>query len=606
MHFDYSPKYLISMKEQCLIKDIFAIFFLFFVLAPISIAYSQTPGHEKNDKLGRGMNLGNMYEAPSEGWGNPWQPEYSQIISDLGFDHVRMPVRWESRSLEVTPYTIDAKFMAEVQNAATKAINDGLYVIINLHHHEDLYESPVSQKERFLKHWEQISDQFENYSDSLVFEILNEPHGNLSAEMWNTFTEEALQVIRVKNPNRTVMIGTAEYGGIGGLSKLTLPDDDNIIVTIHYYNPFQFTHQGASWVGEDADAWLGTEWTNTDYEREAIRSEMSTIKAYEEQNGVPIHIGEFGAYEKADMESRIRWTTFLSRYIEEQGWSWAYWEFSAGFGIYDKDKKEVRQGLADALLLNEIPDPTPYFTKTIYQSDFSNSTDGWTLNLNSTAAATLTSNNNLTVDVQKITDTDWHIQIIKTGLHIENGKKYRVSVTASSPDKKSFNVGVSMNQDPWTSYGSSSSVTATSEEQTFTMIFDMLDPTDADGRIVLGMGSNTGKLIVSEVKLEKLSFEEFKEEEIVTGVEDYDQLSTEVKVYPNPVFPREEITVFANGEEIQSIEVFDELGHMLSIFQVMKVDNNTSKINIRAALPKLFFVRVVTDKGVQVRKLSGN
>ena len=88
--------------------------------------------------------------------------------------------------------------------------------------------------------------------------------------------------IREDNPERVVLIGTAEYGGLGGLSKLQLPNDENIIVTVHYYNPFSFTHQGAEW-SEGSDAWLGTEWTDTETERQIVQDEFAPLKVLEQE-----------------------------------------------------------------------------------------------------------------------------------------------------------------------------------------------------------------------------------------------------------------------------------------------------------------------------------
>jgi endoglucanase len=154
-----------------------------------------------------------------------------------------------------------------------------LYAIINMHHHEALYENPDAQKDRFVAQWKQISEFFKDYPDSLLFELMNEPHGNFTPEKWNEFYPEALDTIRKDNPDRIVLIGTANYGGLGGLPYLELSDDENIILTVHYYNPFQFTHQGASWVGTNADAWLGTEWLDTETERDVMRQEFAPLKA---------------------------------------------------------------------------------------------------------------------------------------------------------------------------------------------------------------------------------------------------------------------------------------------------------------------------------------
>lgn len=45
--------------------------------------------------LRRGINLGNMLEAPAKGeWGLIVQEEYLDLIKEVGFDFVRLLVRW--------------------------------------------------------------------------------------------------------------------------------------------------------------------------------------------------------------------------------------------------------------------------------------------------------------------------------------------------------------------------------------------------------------------------------------------------------------------------------------------------------------------------------
>ena len=188
------------------------------------------------------------------------------------------------------------------------------------------------------------------YPDRFFFEILNEPNDQLTADLWNSFLSDALKVIRESNPYRTVLIGTAEWGGVAALNKLKLPEQErNLIVTFHYYNPFHFTHQGAEWV-DGSNAWLGTTWSATMDQKNAVLQDFGRILSWAQTHNRPVHMGEFGAYSKADMNSRINWTRFLVTQAEHFQWSWAYWEFCSGFGIYDPANDHWQTGLLHALL----------------------------------------------------------------------------------------------------------------------------------------------------------------------------------------------------------------------------------------------------------------
>lgn len=284
-------------------------------------------------QLGRGINLGNKLEAPSEGaWGAPVEAWMLTTIKQGGFATVRIPTRWSAHAAASPPYTIDAAFLDRVTWVVDQALSAGLMVVLNMHHYEEIFSDPQGQRDRFLALWQQIATHFRNHSDSLVFEVLNEPNTNLTPELWNAFLVDALAVIRQSNPDRYVMLGTAEWGGIGAMNRLRLPDDNRLIFTFHYYNPFQFTHQGAEWVS-GSDAWLGTAW-GTSQDSAAVQDDLNTVAAWAVQHNIPVYMGEFGAYSRAAMGDRIAWTAFVAREAERRGFSWAYWEFDAGFGAY--------------------------------------------------------------------------------------------------------------------------------------------------------------------------------------------------------------------------------------------------------------------------------
>jgi endoglucanase len=306
---------------------------------------------EQNKLLGRGINMGNALEAPNEGeWGVTLKSEYFQVIKQAGFNSVRIPCRWSAHAAVDSPYTIDPYFMNRVDWAIGKARSNGLAVVLNIHHYEEIYEQPAQHKKRWLGIWKQLAAHYKNYSSGLFFELLNEPNTNLTAALWNQYLAEGIALVRETNPYRTIVIGTAEWGGISALSKLMIPaDEDNVIVTIHYYNPFQFTHQGAEWVN-GSGAWLGTTWTATAQQYQTLTTEFNQIKTYATANNRPVFIGEFGAYNKAEMNSRVIWTTNVARESEKRGFSWAYWEFCSGFGVYDQSANTWRESLLKALI----------------------------------------------------------------------------------------------------------------------------------------------------------------------------------------------------------------------------------------------------------------
>lgn len=340
------------------------ISFAIFVLGVVLCACSKNPtdtekmqppsgldAFEQNQRLGRGMNLGNALEAPNEGdWGIVLQEHYFALIQEAGFNSVRIPIRWSTHTTATFPYSIDTRFLKRVDWAIEQALDRNLAVMINIHHYEEIMQDPAGHKERFLAIWSELATHYQNYSGDLFFEILNEPNDKLTPDLWNQYLSEAIALIRETNPGRTLVVGTANWGGYAGLTSLKLPEEDrNIVVTFHYYNPFPFTHQGAEWV-DNSDQWLGTPWHGTDAEKQAVRNDFAQAVNWANVNNRPLNVGEFGAYSKAAMSSRATWTNFVSRTAEENDMSWHYWEFIAGFGAYNSSTDDWNYPLLDALI----------------------------------------------------------------------------------------------------------------------------------------------------------------------------------------------------------------------------------------------------------------
>lgn len=307
--------------------------------------------HELNARLGRGVNLGNALEAPREGeWGMVLQADYFRLIREVGFEHVRVPIRWSAHAETAPPYTVDPAFFERVDWVIEQARKHELLVVLNMHHYDEIFADPQGHAERFKAIWQQIAERYKDQPPEVMFELLNEPHDALTPARWNALAAETLAVARESNPNRVVVIGPGDWNSHTALNRLSLPEDDaQIIVTFHYYLPFQFTHQGAEWVS-GADAWLGTTWEPTALERTMLQVDMQQVGRWAEAQGRPLYLGEFGAYSKAPQDSRVRWTEAVARAAEAEGFSWAYWEFGAGFGVYDRQRQAWNTDILEALI----------------------------------------------------------------------------------------------------------------------------------------------------------------------------------------------------------------------------------------------------------------
>jgi len=308
----------------------------------------------RNRGIGRGMNFGNALEAPREGeWGMIIQESYIQAVADAGFDSVRLPICWPAHLGGTSPGLIDNNFLRRVDQIVDWSLKRKLTVIITIHHFNDLYEHPDDKgcRDTFFSIWRQLTSHFRNYSrEKLLFEVLNEPHGNLTSDKWNALIPEILAVVRAGDEDRTVIIDAADYAYHGAIVKLAVPEGErNVIVSVRNYLPYEFTHQRAHWA-EGSDKWRGKTWSGNAEELAAVNADLKLVKDWSEKNKRPVTIGEFGPIVFADKQSRVTWTKCVREKFEANGFSWCYFDFGMLFKAYDIERREWLPGFKEALV----------------------------------------------------------------------------------------------------------------------------------------------------------------------------------------------------------------------------------------------------------------
>jgi endoglucanase len=305
----------------------------------------------ESDLSGPGVNLGNMLEAPHEGaWGVTFQDEYPGLIKKAGFAFVRIPVCWSAHVGPAPDSIIDPAFLARVDHVLAQVKASGLQAILDYHNDDALMHDPDANADRFVAIWKQLATHYAHEPVSVSFELLNEPNGKLDDAHWNALLVRTLSTVRATNPDRTVVVGPVHWNSISALDNLVLPDADrHLLVTVHFYDPMTFTHQGASWI-PGSDKWEGNTWLGTDREKQAVTQAFDKAAAWGTSHQRPMFLGEFGSFSHGDMDSRARWTACVARAAESHGFVWSYWEFCAGFGLYDPFSDQWREPLLHALI----------------------------------------------------------------------------------------------------------------------------------------------------------------------------------------------------------------------------------------------------------------
>jgi endoglucanase len=346
------------------------------------ISGRDSPAHLAAKHFMRGANFGNYLEVPpQQTWAVKHTPEDLAHLRAQGFDHVRIPIGWHHYTGPAPEFKLSDEIYAKVDVLVTNALHNGINVLINIHHFDSFTTNPSAESNRFYAIWRQVAAHYTHAPPGLAFEMINEPKDAATTLVLNPIYAEAIRLIRQSNPKRTLFVGPGKWNQISELHNLRLPDnDDNLIVTIHSYDPFQFTHQGATWAGPDTkikgilfpgppatplapDPSLNLRSNVLDWikryntlptERNpsspsAFRSKIKQAKEWSDYYGRPVHVGEFGCYTQADSASRARFYAEFRKALDEAGMGWALWDWKAGFRYWDEKSGQPAPGMKEAL-----------------------------------------------------------------------------------------------------------------------------------------------------------------------------------------------------------------------------------------------------------------
>lgn len=299
----------------------------------------------------RGVNLGNALEAPNEGeWGYRIETAHLQAIKDVGFDGIRLPVRWDAHAGSTPPHAIAPNFMRRVDEVVNAALEIGLKVQLDLHHYDALIAAgPNSRhRERFLGMWAVIAHHFRNAPPELYFEPLNEPNGDAwSGRAIAALQAEVIDVIRQRSPERLIVLGPGNWQNIDALRDWSPPARENIAVSVHYYEPHAFTHQNAEWLGANAPRYDRAWGTNDDIR--AVQDHIAQAADWGTRYGFAMQLGEFGVNGAVPLAQRALWTRVVRDACETHDMGWCAWDFAGAFPVWDRERgvwiEEIRTAL---------------------------------------------------------------------------------------------------------------------------------------------------------------------------------------------------------------------------------------------------------------------
>jgi len=314
----------------------------------------------------RGVNISHWLSQniPARPYAADWfNEEDVDWIAKQGFDHIRYPI--DGREWLKPDGSLDDEKIAPFERALAWTRARGLGTILDMHFlpggsfdpgkEDKRVFTDTALQEKAADLWRRVAKRFASAGPELRFELLNEPIADDNKQL-NPFNLRMLMAIRESNPSRVVYFTSNLYGSFSTVTDLDVPKDPNVAVTLHYYHPFVFTHQRASWARFPADMPLvrfpgkvpdlsahvpATHLAANEFDKELtvadLDADFEKVAAWAREHaaGAEIHIGEFGVYQPADDDSKRNYISALVQAAERHGFGWAVWDYQGSFAVRD-------------------------------------------------------------------------------------------------------------------------------------------------------------------------------------------------------------------------------------------------------------------------------
>lgn len=355
------------------------------IAPPLSAAetLSEVP-RSRLDRLATGANVCRWFRSPRRNqpdhFANYISEDEAAFMAHIGLKHVRLCVAPRVIMNATTGEIIEERGK-QLEAAIERFHKAGLLVMVDIHNEDRPSELDPAWQDAFVKFWGSLAKRLSRFDpETTLLEIINEPVFDRREEEWNTLNARLAAVIRENAPQHTIVTSGPNWGGIDGLKKLKLLPDKNVIYSFHCYDPFTFTHQGATWSSDAVKPLRGVPYPSSPEAVEPLLAGLETSPASKKmvenygkerwnkeklaarfrqgiewgaKNQVPLYCGEFGVFPPySKPEHRANWFRDFGEVLAENRIGWAVWGWDEGFGL---DRKTVNgKPVVDAVVARAL------------------------------------------------------------------------------------------------------------------------------------------------------------------------------------------------------------------------------------------------------------
>ena len=312
----------------------------------------------------RGFNLLGMFAAPSsnaygERCPGYYPEEHFQMISDWGFNFVRLPASYKVWADEKDPFKIIDEKIEPLFEAVEYGKKYGIHVNICLHRipgyciNDDdtepfcLWTDPEAL-ECAKTHWRYITNRLKGVSNDIVsFNLFNEPKYDLDQATVTTVYAELIKAIREIDPERLIIVD-GMHNGNQPTTELMSEEFENIGYSCRGYNPGSVTHFGVGFIPKNemmAPRWPGgnqeVSGRYVSWDRAKLDRHYGMWTALADNFGVGVMCGEMGCYKECPHDIMMAWYKDMMECLKERNMGYAIWSFNGTFGIIDNGRTDI-------------------------------------------------------------------------------------------------------------------------------------------------------------------------------------------------------------------------------------------------------------------------
>jgi endoglucanase len=197
-----------------------------------------------------------------------------EVVQSMGMNVVRFYLSYHTFEDDSSPFHYKESGWAWLDQNVEWAKSANVRLILNMHDPVGGYQSlgkgahlwtDERSQTRFIELWRAIAERYRAEPMIAGFDLLNEPIPTKNIEQWQDLAQRAIAEIRQVDQHHMVFVervnallkeeGEADWSENVDRNFFLVPDK-NVVYEFHFYKPFHFTHQNATWVPfTSAESW---------------------------------------------------------------------------------------------------------------------------------------------------------------------------------------------------------------------------------------------------------------------------------------------------------------------------------------------------------------